>query len=119
MFSEPLYITDSSGSIREAGSVNEYNFAIALEKEEIPFLYQFSLFGGHLMAGGIAVDFLAWAPFAVPIEIVGAYWHRNSSKERYRSALITQYFNREPLEVTEEQSETVGDARAFIKREIK
>ena len=116
---ELLLIQDSSGSIREADSVNEYNFAIALQLEEIRFLYQFQLFGGHRMAGGVAVDFLVWAPFTIPVEIVGRYWHQNISKERYRKAIIQAYFTHDVVEVTEEQSETVGAARSFIKREIK
>ena len=116
---ELLYVTDSSGSTRQAGSTNEYNFAIALELEELPFLYQYTLFGGARTLGGVSVDFLVWAPFATPVEIIGRYWHRDSSRERYRNAIIQAHFTRDVVEVTEEESESVKEARSFIKRVLK
>ena len=116
---ELLYITDSSGATKRADSINEYNFGIALQLEELEFLFQFSIFGGFRTLGGVAVDFLVWTPFATPVEIVGAYWHQNTSKERFRSSIIRQYFGRDVVEVSEEQSETVEAARSFIKRVIK
>lgn len=118
-YNEPLLIQDSSGTVKQADSINEYNFGVALQQENLEFLFQFSIFSGHRSLGGIAVDFLVWAPFAVPVEIIGRYWHRDSSRERYRSAIIQQYFGRDVIEVSEEQSETIGAARSFIKREIK
>ena len=119
MFSDPLYITDSSGATKRAGSLNEYNLALALEAEEIQFLYQFTLFGGARTLGGVAVDFVVWIPFITPLEVIGAYWHQNTSRERYRSSIIASYFGVEPIEFSEEETEDVGVARSAIKRKLK
>ena len=119
MSSDVLLIQDRSGAIKQAKSENEYIFSVALKAEGLSFLYEFALFGGHLTAGGVAVDFVVWAPFLVPVEIIGAWWHRNTSKERYRSSIITSYFGREPVEITEEETEDVGASRAAIKKKLK
>ena len=116
---ELLYITDSSGASKRAGSLNEYNLALALEAEEIQFLFQFQIHGGHRSLGGIAVDFVVWIPFIVPLEVIGKYWHQNSTRERFRSSLITSYFGREPIEFTEEETENVTNARSAVKNKLK
>ena len=115
---EPLLIQDSSGQIRQAKSEDEYIFHLALIAEDLPFLYEFALYGGHLLAGGISVDFLVWTPFATAVEIVGAYWHRNTTRERFRASIITSYFGREPVKIVEEETEDVGAARSAIKAKL-
>ena len=80
---------------RDASS-NEYFFALALEKLEIPFIFQFELYPAGGAAGGIFVDFLVWIPYAIPCEIVGEFWHANQD-ERFRHALVEQHFGR-PIE---------------------
>lgn len=114
-----LLIQDSSGAIKRAKSENEYIFHIALIAEKVQFLYEFALYGGHAMLGGVSIDFLCWVPFSTAVEIIGPYWHRNTSRERWRMAIIASYFGREPVEITLEETEDVGASRAAIKKKLK
>jgi len=57
-------------------SWNEYYVALALEKLELPYIYQFEIFGGHLR-GGVILDFLVLThPLSTPIFVNGLYWHK-------------------------------------------
>ena len=116
---EPLLIQDSSGAIKTAKSRNEYILHLAFIAEDLQFLYEFGLFGGHRVLGGISIDFVVWAPFIIGVELQGAWWHRNTSKERYRMAIITSYFGQPPVYFLEEETEEVGDARSAVKRKLK
>ena len=118
MSSEPLLIQDSSGAIKTAKSEDEYIFSLALIAEGIEFLYEFGIYGGHRTLGGVSIDFMCWIPFATAVEITGAYWHRNSTRERWRTAIITSYFGKEPIFITEDETEDVGSARAAIKKKL-
>ena len=117
--SDELLIQDSSGAIRRAKSEDEYIFHLALIAEDIQFLYEFTLFGGHRTLGGVSVDFLCWIPFATAVEITGAYWHRNTTRERWRTAIITSYFGREPIFIVEEETTDIAAARSAIKAKLK
>lgn len=67
---------------QQAGSTYEYNFSVALDFYEIPYLYQVSYWGGRSMAGGMVLDFLVFSgatPTAVWIN--GGYWHKGSRKD--------------------------------------
>ena len=119
MSSDPLFITDSSGAVKRAKSENEYVFHIALIAEDIQFLYEFAIFGGRRTLGGVSVDFLCWLPFATAVEITGAYWHRNSTRERWRTSIITSYFGREPIFITEDETTDVSAARSAVKAKLK
>lgn len=116
---EVLIIQDSSGAIKQAKSRNEYILHLGLIAENLEFIYEFEIFGGHRMLGGISVDFAVWAPLITGVELQGAWWHRNSSKERYRAAIISRYFGRPPVYFLEEETEEVEDARSAIKRKLK
>lgn len=116
--SDVLLIQDSSGAIKQAKSEDEYIFAIALKAEGIEFLYEFGLYGGHAMLGGVSVDFLVWIPFSTAVEIQSKWWHRNSTRERWRTAIITSYFGREPVFITEDETKDIASARSAIKRKL-
>ena len=119
MSSEPLLIEDSSGAIKTAKSEDEFIFHLALKAEGIEFLYEFGLNGGHRTLGGVSIDFMCWIPFATAVEITGAYWHRNSTRERWRTAIITSYFGKEPIFIVESETEDVGSARSAIKKKLR
>jgi hypothetical protein len=119
MSSDVLLIEDSSGAVKRAKSEDEYIFHLALRAEQIQFLYEFGIFGGHRTLGGVSVDFMCWLPFATAVEITGAYWHRNSTRERFRTAIITSYFGREPIFIVESETEDIAAARSAIKAKLK
>ena len=116
--SDVLLIQDSSGAIKQAKSEDEYIFSLALTAEGIEFLYEFALYGGHQMLGGVSLDFLVWIPFSTAVEITGAYWHRNSTRERWRTSIITSYFGRAPIFITEDETKDIASARSAVKRKL-
>ena len=116
---ERLLIQDSSGKIQTAKSEDEYILYLGLVAEDLEFLYEFGLFGGHRTLGGISIDFAVWAPFLTGVEVQSKWWHRNSSKERYRAAIISSYFGKPPVYFVEEETENLGTVRPAIKRKLK
>jgi hypothetical protein len=80
-------------------SKEEWWVAKALYRLEIPFQYQFQLFGGQYMAGGIVIDFVVFNPTATPVEVFGNYWHKGSITGDDQMKLIEEqsYFNKEPI----------------------
>ena len=119
MSDDLLLIEDSSGAVKTAKSEDEYIFALALHAEQIEFLYEFGIFGGHRTLGGVSIDFLCWLPFATGVEIIGPYWHRNSTRERWRIAIITSYFGRPPIEIVTDETTDIAAARRAIKTKLK
>ena len=77
-------------------SKEEVWVAQALEKLKIPFIFQFELLESRLR-GGILIDFLVLFPFAIPIEIMGEYWHTGEmgSDDKLRQAIIEQMIGHE------------------------
>ena len=117
-YDKPLLIQDSSGAIKTAKSEDEYIFALALHLEQVEFLYEFGIFGGHRTLGGVSIDFLCWLPFATAVEIQSEWWHRNSTRERWRLAIVTAYFGREPIYIVEEETADIASARSAIKAKL-
>ena len=106
-------------SRKQAKSENEYIFSLALKAEGIQFLYEFAIHGGRSTLGGVSVDFIVWIPFTTAVEIKGEYWHRNTTRERWRTSIITRYFGKPPIEITEEETEDIAAARSAVKRKLK
>ena len=69
----------------------EWNVAQALDKLEIPYFFQFELFGGRSVRGGIIIDFLVLTrPLSTPLWVNGGFWHRGNqtTKDRLQQALV-------------------------------
>ena len=69
----------------------EYNEAWALDKLEIPYIFQYQYFGGRSVRGGIIVDFLALTnPLSTPIYINGGFWHKGkrAAEDWYQQILL-------------------------------
>jgi len=83
----------------QADSKEEWWVAQALWKYEIPFQYQFQIFGGTSRRGGLIVDFVVYAPMAIPFEVNGNYWHKDEMDGGDKMDLIAieQYFNKEAI----------------------
>ena len=116
MLPDVLYITDLMGRTLQADSQNEYFFAIALQRERIPFIYQYAVKGGHMLPGGAVLDFMCFNPFRIGVEIVGAYWHRNTSRDRFRYAIIESFLGRPIQDISEEESATVDAAVMAVRK---
>lgn len=83
---------------KKFGSKEEERFFRALEKQEIPFYYQYAIYGGRRVRGGVVVDFVL-AMFWQPVEIFGEHWHSGAlgAEDRLTLAKERQFFKREPV----------------------
>lgn len=109
---------------RQADSQNEVNFARALEKFRLYYIYQYSILGGTSVRGGYVLDFFLpnQAPQPVAVNIQGKYWHRkSSSEEAFETATITAYCNQHGIyyvQVEESETETVEAAEKAIREKV-
>lgn len=103
----------------------EFHVAIALDKLEIAYIYQYAFLGGRVQRGGFIADFLALThPLATPIWVHGRYWHRG--KQRTEDDLqqqVMQFYHRgemaEPVVFWEEEVSTPEDALNAVRRELR
>jgi len=105
------------------GSKEEFYFALALEKLELKFIYQFEIYDGRQRAGGQVIDFLVYtAPMPTPVYIQGEYWHRDKDLDQYKIARARMYFKGNampPIEIWGKDLQTPEMAYATAKRELK
>ena len=69
----------------------EYNVAYALDKLELPYMFQFAFFGGRTVRGGMVVDFLVLTdPLSTPVWVNGGFWHqgKRAAEDSYQQALL-------------------------------
>ena len=69
----------------------EYNVAWALDKVELPYMFQFILLGGKAVQGGMVVDFLVPTdPLSTPVWVNGGFWHqgKRAAEDSYQQAVL-------------------------------
>lgn len=106
---------------RPAASILEWRVAKALWSMGRSFAYQYPLFGGRSVRGGIVIDFLVEAaPNYIPLEVQGERWHTGqfASDERRRIALIEATLNTTVLFVWENELQSQEAANAAVKKVI-
>lgn len=104
-------------------SKEEFYFALALERLELKFIFQFEIFDGRERRGGQVVDFLVYtAPLPTPVYINGEYWHRDRDKDEYKIARAKMYFKgnaQDPVVIWAKDLQDIDMAYATAKRELK
>jgi hypothetical protein len=105
-----------------AGSINEWNVAMALNRLHWDFDYQVPVFGGRMTPGGQVIDFLIkLPPKPIPLFVQGAYWH-NAAKaitdliKQSQVARIRAWAD--PVLIEEQDCETVDLAYAWLRGHI-
>jgi len=114
-------VTDSGYYVMgKKATKNEYNVALAMEHEEIGFMFQYWYQGGQQKLGGYVLDFLVFVPTGIPLEVFGEYWHQGSmaSDDRYKLAVLTQAFKREPVIIWGNESDTYELALAAVRKKV-
>lgn len=81
---------------KQPDSKEEFWVSLALDRLKIPYIFQFELLQATLR-GGIKIDFLVLFPFAIPVEVMGEYWHTGEmgSDDKMRQAIIEQMIGHE------------------------
>lgn len=86
--SEPVRLTINGKS----ASSYEYNFAMALDKVGLPYIFQVSYLGGRRFIGGIVLDFLVLTePLSTPVWINGEFYHqgRRAALDYYQRIAVS------------------------------
>lgn len=103
----------------------EWRVALALDKLDIPYLFQYEIGGGRTKRGGIVLDFLAiTTPLSTPIDVRGEYWHQPQHKidDDLGLALLNHYgrgMYAEPVILWGAELQTIDQAFATVKRELR
>jgi hypothetical protein len=103
----------------------EYHVAIALDRLEIPYLFQFEIGGGRVFRGGMVLDFLALTtPLSTPIDVRGEYWHqpRQRIEDDLQLALMNHYgrgYFAQPVVLYGASLQTPEQAYSTVKRELR
>ena len=69
-------------------SIQEYWVSQALYRYQVPFQFQWEIFGGRTRRGGLIVDFVVWNPMFTPVLVHGNYWHMGELTGGDKTALI-------------------------------
>jgi len=74
-------------------SIIEWRVYLALERLRLKYIYQYSIAGGHRLAGGQVIDFFVYThPLPTPVYVQGDYWH--GGNRSYETALKVAMANR-------------------------
>lgn len=92
------YIGEFLQGIR-VGSKEEWRVGLALQRAGVAFQFQVPVRGGRRLRGGQVIDFVAYVPFAQPIQVYGEYWHKGqtSAEDLLREAAAREVFGRAPV----------------------
>ena len=102
-------------------SRNEWYTALALDKFEIAYSFQYALNGGTSVRGGQVVDFVCWMPQGpLPVFVQGAYWHKitTETEDLMKQAAAEQAFGRRPILLMEEETSTRDKAERAVREKI-
>ena len=101
----------------------EYYVALALDKLDLPYLFQYEIMGGRALRGGIVLDFLVLtSPLSTPLDIRGEYWHQPKQRVEDDLALaimMSRGSYAEPVILYGGELQTPEQAFATVKRELR
>lgn len=105
---------------KQPDSKEEVWVAMALDRLKIGYIFQFDIFGGSHVRGGIMIDFLVFNPFGIPVEVLGKYWHTGElgADDKLRQGIIEQYFNRKVVNLWTEDLVDPDTTYTVVKREL-
>lgn len=103
------------------GSKNEWYVAMALEKLNLDFMFQFSIMGGRSIRGGQVIDFVVFNPNAIPVFIQGEYWHnaKKETEDMLKQAAAEEYFKTKPVILMGEETDTREKAYQAVVEKVK
>jgi hypothetical protein len=106
----------------KSASSYEYNFALALDKYNMDYLFQVDYWGGRSMRGGLVLDFLVFTqPLYTPVWINGEYWHSGNQRQEdfLQQALLEMFEQLAQVKIYWGQDvETFEQAQATVRRDF-
>jgi hypothetical protein len=114
-------IVDMTGNSQPPGSKEEWRIAVALQRYDIPFYYQYSIDGGRRVRGGQVIDF--YTPDTLPAWLIyaqGEYWHGRETERQLNIARAEQYFGgyAKVLEIWDYEHSTLEETIRLIKEKV-
>lgn len=102
------------------GSKNEWYVALALDKLQIDYIYQYMLSGGRGIRGGQVIDFIVYSPMAVPVYVQGEYWHneKTESEDLLKQADAENWFKTTPILLWGDETDTREKAYQTVLEKI-
>ncbi len=106
-------------------SSNEYYTAQALDRVELPYVFQVSYLGGRRLSGGMVLDFLVLTdPLPTPLWVNGDYWHKGPQVviDFYQRALLDMLLGGQMAQAVVlwgGDTDTPEHALASVKREFR
>lgn len=102
------------------GSKNEYYVALALDKLQIDYIYQYILSGGRGVRGGQVIDFVVYIPVATPVYVQGEYWHneKTESEDLLKQADAENWFKTTPILLWGDETDTREKAYQTVLEKI-
>ena len=106
-------------------SSNEYYTAQALDKVQLPYVFQVSYLGGRRLQGGMVLDFLVLTdPLSTPLWVNGDYWHKGPQQvldfyQRVLLDIIMQGQLAQPVVLWGGDTDTPEHALTSVKREFR
>lgn len=101
----------------------EYYVALALDKLDIPFLFQYEIMGGRVRRGGIVLDFLCLVPpLPIPLDIRGEHWHQPNQRlddDLALAVMMSRGQYAEPVILYGGELQTEEQAYSTVKRELR
>lgn len=76
-------------------NIPEYKITKAIETLGYDYWFQYWLFGGSTLRGGVIVDWVVLTPLPTPLEYDGTYWHTGAASEEdnLQRIRVAQHFN--------------------------
>jgi hypothetical protein len=98
----------------------EANVGIALQQLKVDFIPQYTLDGGNSVRGGQIIDYVIYVPpQAIALYCQGKYWHggKKTMEDELKQAAAKKH-GLQPVEMWEDDYETVEKARTWLKKNV-
>lgn len=102
-------------------TTQEWYISNALDKLKLRYIFQYELFGGRNIRGGVIIDWLVFNPMGEPWEYFGEHWHTGAlgADDRLRLAIVENYFGKRVKVIFGDEAATQEDATRAVRREAR
>lgn len=75
-------------------NIPEYKITMAIETLGYDYFFQYWLWGGSTLRGGVIVDWVVFTPRPTPLEYDGLHWHTGAASEedKLQRIRVAQHF---------------------------
>lgn len=121
---QQYYVPDRFGHLRRA-TIPEYLVSHALSKLKVDYYFQYELWSGRNLRGGVVIDWVVFTPRPEPWEYYGRRWHTGTlgADDRMRNARIAKAFGTAEVVIVSEDEvhsgSTFNETLEVVRRKLK